>query len=218
MTQFSKTEKTIKKLFTEANEFEYGGVKYTVLQCGKPAPSQGECKTDVYVLTKDENSNIKEFKISVKQNNADFLENKIKLERAIEILGKDAQSIIEKSISRIKKSFEDDYLVYFKSHKKTEAYCIKMGWKFEFINKSGGEKCGIIELTDQQKIDIYAGITLSLEKKNCMINGEIIKNCGIANYIINVDVPNQTLDYYLKKMLPIEDFAKQQNIYLLVKL
>lgn len=40
-----------------------------------------------------------------------------------------------------------------------------MGWKFEFINKLGGKKCGIIDLTDQQKIDIYAGTNLNLDKK-----------------------------------------------------
>lgn len=48
--------------------------------------------------------NQKEFKISVKQNNADFLENKISLDRAIEILGSDAQSIIERSIAKNKEN------------------------------------------------------------------------------------------------------------------
>lgn len=117
------------------------------------------------ILAQDDLGNQKEFKISVKQNNADFLENKISLDRAIEILGSDAQSIIERSIAKIKKTFEDDYLVYFKPYKKTKALSLTMGWKFEFINKLGGKKCGIIDLTDQQKIDIYAGTNLNLDKK-----------------------------------------------------
>lgn len=217
MANFGETERTIKKLFTEAKSFDYKGEKYTVLKCGKPAPSKGECKTDVYVLTQDANGNKKEFKISVKQADADFLENKISLDRAIEILGGEAQSIIERSITKIKKAFEEDYLVYFNSYKKTEALCLKMGWKFEFINKLGGEKSGMIELTDQQKIDIYAGTNLNSSKKNCTVNGEIIPNSGVANYIINVDTPNKALDYYLNKMQPIEDFAKGQKIYFACK-
>lgn len=217
MANFGETERTIKKLFAENKEFEYEGINYTVLKCGKPAPPKGECKTDVYVLAQDDKGSQKEFKISVKQDDADFLENKISLDRAIEILGEGAQSIIENSITKIKKAFEEDYLVYFNSYKRTESLCLKMGWKFEFINKLGGEKCGVIELTDQQKIDIYAGTNLNSSKKNCSVNGEIISNSGVANFIINVDTPNKTLDYYLKKMQPIEDFAKRQKIYFVCK-
>lgn len=217
MINFGKTERTIKELFLETKEFKYEGAKYTVLKCGKPTPSKGECKTDVYVLAQDDIGKQKEFKISVKQVDADFLENKISLGRAIEILGDEAQDIIEKSIAKIKKAFEDDYLVYFNSYKRTEALCLKIGWKFEFINKSGGEKCGIITLTEQQKMDIYAGTNLNPDKRNCAVNGEIIMDSGIANYIINVDIPNKELDYYLSKMQSIEGFAKEQKIYFVCK-
>lgn len=217
MANFGETERTIKRLFTETEEFEYEGIKYTVLKCGKPMPCKGECKTDVYVLALDERGIQKEFKTSVKQSDADFLENKITLERAIEILGEEAQDIIEESISKIRRVFEEDYLVYFNRYKRTEALCLKMGWKFEFINKPGGEKCGIIELTDQQKIDIYAGTNLSQDKKNCSVNGDVIRDSGVANHIINVDAPNMGLDYYLSIMQPIEDFAKEQDIYFACK-
>lgn len=154
MANFGETERTIKKLFTEINQFEYNGETYTVLKCGKPTTPKGECKTDVYVLAQDAKGIQHEFKISVKQDDADFLENKISLDRAIEILGGEAQNIIERTLTKIRGVFENDYLVYFNSYKRTEALCLKMGWKFEFINKLGGEKCGTIELTEQQKIYI----------------------------------------------------------------
>lgn len=217
MAKFGETERTIKDLFAEGVKFDYEGVNYTVIACGKPAPSKGECKTDVYVLAQDTNANEKEFKISVKQDNADFLENKISLERAIEILGEEAQNIIKSSITEIRETFENDYLVYFNPHKRTEALCLKMGWKFEFINKLGGEKCGVIELTDQQKNDIYAGTNLDSSKKNCIVNGKIIPNSGVANYIINASNSNEDLNYYLERMEPIEDFAKKQEIYFACK-
>jgi hypothetical protein len=217
MANFGETERYIKNLFVAAKSFDYEGVIYTVLKCGKPTPSKGECKTDVYVLAQDTNNKNREFKISVKQDNADFLENKISLNRAIEILGDEAQNIIKKSILKKRKVFEDDYLVYFNSYKRTEALCLKMGWKFEFINKPGGEKCGEIELTNQQKVDIYAGTNLNPSKRNCIVNGEIIQNSGVANYIINVDALNKPLDYYLKKMKQIDAFAKGKKIYFVCK-
>ena len=217
MANFGETERYIKTLFVAERNFDYEGVIYTVLKCGKPAPSRGECKTDIYVLAQDANGENREFKISVKQDNADFLENKISLDRAIEILGDEAQDIIARSIAKIRKVFEDDYLVYFNRYRRTEALCLKMGWKFEFINKSGGEKCGEIELTDQQKVDIYAGTNLNPNKKNCTVNGEEILDSGVANYIINVDVSGKPLDYYLNKMRPIGSFAIEQKIYFVCK-
>jgi len=217
MTKFGETERYIKDLFSGAEEFVFGGVKYTVLNCGKPTTSKGECKTDVYVLAQDKDGKYKEFKISVKQHDADFLENKISLERAIEILGNEAQEIIKSCVDQIKVEFENDYLVYFNKHASTEAFCLKMGWKFELLNKIGGNKSGIMKLSDQQKIDIYAGTNLNSSKKNCTVNGENIENSGIANYILNVDILTDKLDYYLKKMQPIEDFAKAQKIYFACK-
>ncbi|SEF81442.1 hypothetical protein [Parabacteroides chinchillae] len=217
MSKFGDTERKIKDLFLQAKNFSYECREYAVLKCGKPVVSKGECKTDIYVLAQDEIGCQKEFKISIKQNDADFLENKISLNRAVEILGNDAQTIIEKSIAKIKKSFEDDYLVYFNPYKRTEALCLKIGWKFEFINKIGGERSGIIDLTEQQKIDIYAGTNLSSDKKNSSVNGQTIVNSGVANYIITVDAEDQNLDYYLAKMQPIENFAKVQKIYFACK-
>lgn len=217
MSKFGDTERKIKDLFLQAKNFSYECREYAVLKCGKPVVSKGECKTDIYVLAQDEIGCQKEFKISIKQNDADFLENKISLNRAIEILGNDAQTIIEKSIAKIKQSFEDDYLVYFNPYKRTEALCLKIGWKFEFINKIGGERSGIIDLTEQQKIDIYAGTNLSSDKKNSSVNGQTIVNSGVANYIITVDAEDQNLDYYLAKMQPIENFAKVQKIYFACK-
>lgn len=37
---------------------------------------------------------------------------------------------------------------------------MKLGWKFELLNKLSGEKSGILELTEEQKNDVFAGINL----------------------------------------------------------
>lgn len=42
---------------------------------------------------------------------------------------------------------------------------MKLGWKFELLNKLSGEKSGALKLTEEQKYDIFAGINLSENKK-----------------------------------------------------
>lgn len=217
MSKFGKTERYIRELFTIGNTFTYDGIDYTIIKSGKPLPSKGECKTDIYALTVNSKGINKEFKISVKQVDADFLENKMCLSRAIEILGKDAQNIIKSSVLDVKDDFLNDFLVYFNSFKRTEAECMKMGWKFEFLNKNGGERSGLIHLTDQQKIDVYAGTNLNQDKRNCTVSGETIENSGVANFILNVDDTTQEIDFYLNKLEPIESFAKKQDIYFACK-
>lgn len=220
MVKFSETEKRILELFNKSENFTYNDKEYIILKAGKPRPNKGECKTDVYILAQDKAGQEKEFKISIKQNNADFLENKITLERAKQILGEDAPSIIEKQISTIKKEFEKEPLICFSKYRRTEAFSLKMGWRFEFINKTNGEKSGLMSLSEEQKIDIYTGRNLSPEKKDSKIDNIPIRDSGVANYIINLDSninDYEDINYYTRLMFPIEDFAKKQNIYFVCK-
>jgi len=218
MSKHGETERQIISKFKSESVFTFENTCFKILEIGKPKPSKGECKTDVYILAKNISTNVKrEFKISIKQSDADFLENKISLERAIEILGADAQKIIYNSILSVEKSFNDDFLVYFDKFKRTEGKCIKIGWKFEFINKSGGERSGLMLLDDSQKIDIYSGSNLNQSKKDSLVNGVVIKNSGVANYILEVENTTENLKYFLDKLLPIEEFAVKQDIYFACK-
>lgn len=215
---FSKTESEITKLFKADESFMYNDLNYTILNSGKPNPSKGECKTDTYVSTVDQNGIKGEFKISIKQTNADFLENKINIERAIQIFGENASSIIKQSTESIEQRFRDDYLVLFKKHKKTESQTLKIGWKFELLNKKSGEKSAEIKLDKEQIVDIYAGTNLDENKRNSMINGIEIKNSGIANFILFVDnYNNQTLQEIVNLIIPIKDYCKDKKIYFACK-
>lgn len=49
MPDFIDTEHSVEKLFPVGTTFFFEGKEYKVLLCGKPRPSQGECKTDVYM-------------------------------------------------------------------------------------------------------------------------------------------------------------------------
>ena len=217
MAGFGDTEKHIRSLFDSTIDFTFKNEKYTVIKCGKPSPSSGECKTDVYVLTHNSDGKEVEFKISIKQSNADFLENKITFDRAKQILGDNVNSILVNSIQTIRKEFVNDYMICFDKYKRTDAKSIKLGWKFEFLNKSGGDKSGKLQLSEKQKIDIYAGTNLGIDKKNCMVNGIIVSDSGIANYILEVDTISESIDYYLNKIVAIEDYAVSNDIYFACK-
>lgn len=217
MSNHGGTERFIIELFKSSNEFNFGGEKLKIEKIGKPRPARGECKTDVYILASNENKEKREIKISIKQNDADFLENKMTLERAIEIFGPQAKDILIESIKSVKDTFLEDFLVYFKKHTRTEEKCIKIGWKFELINKIGGKRSGKIELNREQKINVYAGSNLNKEKKNCKVNGEEIINSGVANYILEVENISECLNFYIDNLLPIEEYAEQQEIYFACK-
>ena len=217
MVDFINTERDVEKLFPIGSLFYLQGKKYQVILSGKPRPSSGECKTDVYVLGRTCDGEEKEIKLSVKQNNADFLENKISLNRAYEIFGENAPNIIKQCLLLIKDEFLYDYLICFKRYKKTEAHTIKLGWKFELVNKISGQKSGIIQLSDEQKFDVYAGVNLSEDKRNCYVKDKIVKNSGIANYILIIGCNKIDTKECLTKMQPIESYAKSQTIYFACK-
>ncbi len=217
-TLFSKSEFAISTLFQENQTFDFKGITYKVLKSGKPTIQKGECKTDAYVLAGSSNAPKLELKISIKQSNADFLENKMTLDRAKQIFGKYASEIIRNSIAKIKKQFKEDYLVLFKQYKKTEQKTLKIGWKFELMNKKSGDKSDKLLLTQKQLLDVYAGTNLPKDKKDATVGNDTILNSGIANYILIVDKDKDyTINEVLNLLIPIEEFIKDKEIYFACK-
>jgi len=220
MSSYKDTEESILELFKESKEFIFEQDKYEITDIGKPRPDKGtgECKTDIYILTKNRSTCLpREFKISIKQTNADFLENKMSLERAIEFFGEDAKDVMIKSIKSIKESFFSDKLIYFKKHKRTDEKCLKIGWRFDLLDKKGGDKSGLLVLTDEQKVDVYSGSNTNIDKKNSIVNGSVVRNSGVANFILIVDDTDEELDFYINNLKSIEEFAITQDIYFACK-
>ncbi len=211
MGTFGQTEHDVTNLFPIGREFDFDGHHYRVLVSGKPKPPRGECKTDTYIKAIDEKRQYREFKISIKQDNAEFLENKMSLERAKEIFGEDAQDIISKSIATVRENFMNDYLVYIKGARRTEPKCIKLGWKFELLRYDGGKRAGTIVLSRKQKLNVYAGTELNEDKRNCWVGDKIVENSGVANMYVEVGADNVTLQNVLSNMIPIENFVDSQD-------
>lgn len=209
MPDFSDTERRLIDLLEVGAKFKFDGVEYTVSRPScKPTVVKGECKTDVYVQTSSANGD-RVFKISVKQQNADFLENKISHERAVEIFGSHADEIIMQATESIKDNFLKTPIIYFVSKGRTDAKSITLGWKFEFVNKTGGNLSSSMQLTTQQIVDVYSGTSLPDDKKNAIVNGKEVVDSGIADFILVVDQDkDMTIGDFEKGLMTIEKFVE----------
>lgn len=184
MAKFGDTERNIACFFQLGTSFTLNSITYSVAKVGKPTCEKGEHQTDIYVLAKSDIGLEKEIKISFKKENADFIENKTNAERAEALLGTNWSQIIQAATASIKPAFENKKLIYKIKGGKTEECAITLGWKYELLNKTGGELSGIVKLTRDQIIDVYAGTHLPNDKRKAMVNGSVIQNSGIANYIL----------------------------------
>ena len=204
MPDFGEAERRILNYFVRGTQVVYRGRKMTVREAGKPTCLQGEPKTDIYVLVA-EGEETEEIKISYKKENADFLENKMNAIRAEQLFGTCWRRIIENSTQRIRGEFEKRIRIYKKKFMRTEQGAITLGWKFELLNKPGGDLSGKMNLTPRQVYDAYAGTNLSSDKKNAWVNGRKIENSGVAEYILVTDGVVSAQDI-IDRMIPMEQY------------
>lgn len=180
---FGAEERKVKSILSPGTVFTYNGKAYTVIESGKPTCYKGEPKTDIYVLASFDGGT-KEFKISYKKENADFLENKTSADRAEALFGSRWAEIITEATSAIKEAFYNKPLIYKKKYGRTDKGAFTLGWKFELLNKDNGELSNKMNLSRQQVIDVYAGTNLPTDKRDALVNGKEIKNSGIATHLL----------------------------------
>lgn len=216
MPNFGNAEKSILSYFKTGTKVFYEGKECTVVEADKPTCSVGEPKTDVYVLLENICGQ-QEIKISYKKNNAHFLENKMSGERAEELFGPNWGLFIEQATTLIRDKFESRKLIYKNSFGKSQKGSITLGWKFELMLVQGGELSGTMNLSNKQMIDVYSGINLSSDKRDAFVNGKVVKNSGIANYILHADNVTSAQDV-INKMVTIDEFIRNHpNIYFACK-
>jgi hypothetical protein len=211
---YIELERKILRLFLVGNKFIFQGINYEVLISGKPQVTGGEPKTDVYIKAKNIDDDIEEieFKLSIKQANADFLENKISTARANAIFG-DEVNVISQSIASIQQNIITRKLIYKAQNGKTLQGSICLGWRLDIMNKLSGNLSGELILTNQQKCEILTGEKLPLKKKNASINGRIIANSGVANYMIdNINANNFTNSDQIAQFFKIIDNNHVSNL------
>lgn len=205
MGDFGDAERRILALMSVGTGFVFEDKEYKVILSGKPTCQKGEPKTDIYILAESV-SDKAEIKISYKKENADFIENKMGSERAEQLFGDVWPDVIERSTTAIRDRFAERMLIYKNKAGRVEKGSITIGWKFELLNKSGGDLSGKMLLTDDQVVDVYAGSNLSDDKRNATVNGKVIENSGIANYIL-MDESVASAQEVIDKMIPIKDYV-----------
>lgn len=208
MTRFGDAERYIVSLLPVGNRFKLDGDIFTIVLCGKPTCNYGEPKTDIYVCAKNNSGREIELKISFKKENADFLENKTTSERAEQLFGSDWMDVVIDSTLSIERSFLERPLIYAYSYRRTEAGSITLGWKFELVNKPGGDLSGRMALTPEQVMDVYAGINLSTDKKDAYVGGQQVRNSGVANCILATDRLLSTQDI-INNLTSIEEYVEE---------
>lgn len=216
MPDFGAAERRILSYFKKGVELHYRGSRFIVEEAGKPTCSLGEPKTDIYVLLSDGRLE-QEVKISYKKENADFLENKTNSQRAEQLFGSGWREIIFNSTVAISNRFMERMLVYKDALGRTEKGAITLGWKFELLNKQGGDLSGRMALSSQQVYDVYAGSNLSSDKRNAMVNGRVVRDSGVADYILMTDRVGSAQEI-IERMVPIKEYIQvHPNIYFACK-
>lgn len=201
------------KLSKENEIFNFKNESYKVKKSGKPqSRNGGEPKTDLFILAeKVLDNSLCEFKISFKKANADFLENKITKPRAELLFGEDWSNILQSSVEKIvEKINTEKELIYFNKKGNVKERSITAGWRIDLMNKKSGKLSEKISLTEQQKINIYTGNNLPEEKRNATVNGKIINNSGVANYISIID-EIKTLQEIFDSLIDIKSYIQNNN-------
>lgn len=210
---YKTLEESIISLFRIGQQITWKDQLFTILNSDKPTTkSKGEPKTDVYLKLEDTTTNKSiEFKISCKlEGSNEFQENKIKASRAKQIWGVNWKEIIQNSALSIREKFENTETYFPIGVGRTKETQYTNGWKVEIASKPR-ELAVKLELTDTEIRDkIYKGTTLDDAKKNCIVNGEVIKNSGVAEYMLvttlekvnNID----TVSDILNLLIPIDEY------------
>ena len=193
-----KNEENIIRIFENTPVFNYNNREYRLLVCGKPRVQNGngEPKTDIYARYIVDEKDIVEVKISLKQTDYNFLENKIGLERFETIVGKGngkkwatiiAEEVLKQDGAGMLKSAEPEYGVVRRSG---ETPCTRylLGYRLDITNKPNGKRSFPLNLTLDEKKEVFTGATLEERKRNAVVNGQIIDNSGIANLLLEMDV------------------------------
>lgn len=188
---YGQLEEHIINTFQKDRIFTYHQKLYEVMFAGKPRPqgSGGECKTDVFVRAKEQGTeNIEDIKISVKNNNKEFMGNKLKKEDVEAYFGPEWEDIIIEATTSLKSSFEDRVLVYASGKHPTKPNSVTVGWKLEVADRPRALSTKI-PLSDQEIRDyVYKGTNLEESKKNSIVNGQVVRNSGVADYLITTSM------------------------------
>ncbi|AJA92666.1 hypothetical protein A7X95_04655 [Candidatus Nitrosopelagicus brevis] len=207
------------------SEFTFENRLYKIITNAKPYP---ETKTDFYILARDlDDETEREFKISYKKPSYSFIENKIQPHRIRMIYGEDWSEILKSQISQtnteqenihwMKKrpnehlvdSFNNFPVIDFNKKK------IVLGWRYEIEQldapKTGTRlHSGMIEQDISSQV--FWGEGCSDEMRDAIVNGDIIPDSGIPDFILIRDPEEiQNANDVFNHIEDIREHAREHN-------
>lgn len=207
------------------SEFTFENRLYKIITNAKPYP---ETKTDFYILARDlDDETEREFKISYKKPSYSFIENKIQPHRIRMIYGEDWSEILKSQISQTNTEQENihwmkkrpnEYLVdsfnnfpVIDFNKKK----IVLGWRYEIEQldapKTGTRlHSGMIEQDISSQV--FWGEGCSDEMRDAIVNGDIIPDSGIPDFILIRDPEEiQNANDVFNHIEDIREHAREHN-------
>jgi len=220
MSKF-QSEREIRDLFRINDVVNLKGIDHKILRCDKPIVNggRGEPKTDAYILLENiHNKKTCELKLTIKKANADFLENKIRAERAEVIFGPEWKERVSSYIESIKEKFLTREILYKEGQYNGS---ITLGWRFEVVNKTNGDLSGKAKFSYEELLEIYSGPKLDDNKRNAKVGDDNNPTLlsGVADYIV-ICTKNHYKDAQkvINAMEPITKYIKNhQTVYFVCK-
>ena len=211
-----ENENKVIEIFGRNKDFMYLGKRYQVVMVGKPRvqKGKGEPKTDVYLLFRIDDEEDCEVKVTLKQKDFNFVENKVKMERFEMIVGEGngtekatmiARNVLQQDLDGILESCKPEHECIRKSGEKP---CTRytLGYRLDITNKSNGKRSFPLGLTLEQKMEVFSGARLEERKRNAVVCGKVIENSGVANMLLEMDLTgNETPQEILGALRPLSD-------------
>ena len=208
---YRKLEDHVIDTFREQRLFAYQQKIYEVMFAEKPRPqgSGGECKTDVFVRAKEQDSSdVIDLKISVKsEETQEFQQNKVSAQIAEDFFGNDWEEIVMESTKSIEDRFKDRILLYASGKHPTKPNSMTVGWKLEIATKARDLSVKIPLNNDEVREYVYRGTNQPNTKKNSIVNYEVVNESGVADYMLVTEISKiSNVEDILTQMVPIEKY------------
>ena len=198
-------------LFPKGSRFSWRGKDFVVENSGKPsAVGGGEAKTDVYIAVRDEDSGeVSEFKLSLKQDDADFIENKPSPDRLRAVYGENMESKMKKSLDNLFLRLQETGAA--EKTLKPEKGQKTLGCRFDVVRKPRTLSTPL-DLSEDEEFELYSGEKLPDSKLNSSIDGVVVPGCGAASHMLegrreDYSTPQSVLD----AAVPIREYVKNPD-------
>lgn len=183
---------------------------------GKPIVSHGggEPVTDICVIFHDDVL----WTISLKQPTYGFVRNKITYNQCISLLGENFYNnilpfLIEKALKNINNNKYPiiQYDVFNQRNKRTADIVILQGYRLDIVDTDSGDLTFPFDCPSETFLKIFSGSDAQKEKKDCVVNGHLIPNSGVAKTFLVKDLNGTETPQELYDMAePIETMQKKQ--------